>query len=415
MTVLSEFRMQAPAVGRHGWDASNTTRLVLAGTVIFALLVGANLATPLYPLLQQQLGLSPFGTTAAFTSYVVALVAALVAAGHWSDHIGRRAALLLAVLVGLAGGAVFATAENLAMLCVGRALQGIAVALATGASSAALRELLPSRPEWASRFTLLASAGGVAAGPLLGGLLSLLPGPTSAPYIVHSLVLLGLLVPLYVLKAHPAISAVTANGAGSRVRMRALAPRLPAVSREARGAFWFASAVGFLSFAVFGFCLSLAPGYFAHSFGIESRVAIGALAGLTLAASAASQFLNIRGNRAVIGGLLVLAASVALLPVAAATASMILLVAAATGAGLGQGIAFRTAFNNVAGKVEAASHARIISSVYVITYLGSALPVLGLGWAAGVFGLPVSIGVFAGLCTVAGIVLAGVAGRRLGA
>ena len=56
-------------------------------------------------------------------------------AGHWSDHIGRRAALVLAVLVGLAGGLVFATADSLAGdLAAGRALQGIAVALATGAS-----------------------------------------------------------------------------------------------------------------------------------------------------------------------------------------------------------------------------------------------------------------------------------------
>lgn len=407
MTVLNEFRMQAPAVGRYGWDASNTTRLVLAGAVIFTLLVGANLATPLYPLLQQQLGLSPFGTTAAFTSYVVALVVALVAAGHWSDHIGRRAALLLAVLVGLAGGAVFATADNLVLLCAGRALQGVAVALATGASSAALRELLPSRPDWASRFTLLASAGGVAAGPLLGGLLSLLPGSTSAPYLVHSLVLLGLLVPLYVLKARPAVSVVE-----ERQRMRALAPRLPAISREARGAFWFASAVGFLSFSVFGFCLSLAPGYFAQSFGVESRVAIGALAGVTLAASALSQLLNVKGRPAVAVGLVVLSGSVALLPVAAGNGNLVLLVAAFVGAGLGQGVAFRTAFNTLAGKVEAAHHARVISSVYVITYLGSALPVLGLGWAAGSFGLPLSVIVFGGLCAVMGLVLAAAACRR---
>jgi len=78
-------------------------------------------------------------------SYVLALVATLMLAGHWSDHIGRRAALILAVLAGLAGNWVFSQAENLVALSAGRALQGVAVALATGASAAALRELLPSR------------------------------------------------------------------------------------------------------------------------------------------------------------------------------------------------------------------------------------------------------------------------------
>ena len=171
MTVFSELRMRPATATRWGWDASTTARLAMAGVVIFTLLVGANLATPLYSLLQVRLGLSSLGITVAFAAYVLALVATLMLAGHWSDHIGRRAALLLAVLTGLAGGLVFANAEGLAGLCGGRALQGVAVALATGASSAALRELLPERPEWASRFTLLASAGGVAAGPAIGGIL----------------------------------------------------------------------------------------------------------------------------------------------------------------------------------------------------------------------------------------------------
>ncbi len=164
----------------------------------------------------------------AFSAYVLALVATLILAGHWSDHIGRRAALVLAVLVGLAGGFVFATADGLLELCAGRALQGAAVALATGASSAALRELLPSRPEWASRFTLLASAGGVAAGPAIGGMLSVLPGPTSTPYYLHSVVLLALLVPLYLLKARPRPHL----GRGSAALE---GPRTPAPLRVQRG------------------------------------------------------------------------------------------------------------------------------------------------------------------------------------
>ncbi|MGZ4661213.1 MAG: MFS transporter [Arthrobacter sp.] len=401
MTVFSELRMRPAIAGRSGWDASVTARLVMAGVVIFALLVGANLATPLYPLLQAKLGISPLGVTVAFAAYVLALIATLMLAGHWSDHIGRRAALLLAVLVGLVGGMTFATADGLLMLCAGRALQGVAVALATGASSAALRELLPSRPEWASRFTLLASAGGVAAGPVIGGVLSLLPGPTSTPYFVHSVVLILLLVPLYLLKARPAISAV----AGAQP-IRVLAPRRPSVSREARGSFWLAAAVGFLSFTVFGFCLSLAPGYFAQIVHADSRPLIGLLAGLTLGASALSQLLAIRGRYVVPVGLSVLAASVLLIAAAAAWSSPWLLIVASAAAGVGQGVSFRTVFNDVAGKVEAARHAQIISTVYVITYLGSALPVVGLGFATAAYGLEAAVDGFVVLCSLAAFALA---------
>ena len=404
MTVFSELRMRpAPAAVSAGWDASITARLVMAGTVIFVLLVGANLATPLYPLLQAELGLSTLGVTAAFASYVLSLVVTLMLAGHWSDHIGRRAALILAVITGLAGGWVFAGAETLGALCAGRALQGIAVALATGASAAALRELLPSRPEWASRFTLLASSGGVAAGPVIGGLLSLLPGATTAPYYVHSLVLAALLVPLYVLRARPAI-----NPPGPSRPLKALAPRRPSVSREARGAFWLAAGVGFLSFAVFGFCLSLAPGYFAQVLQTDSRPVVGILAGLTLASSALSQLLTLRGHYMVPAGLAVLGVSVLLLGAAGAWHSPAVLIAAAIAAGVGQGIAFRTVFNEVAARVEAARHAQIVSTVYVITYLGSAVPVLGLGWAAGVVGLPAAVAGFVVLCGGAALILSAV-------
>lgn len=401
MTVLSELRMRPATAERWGWDASTTARLVLAGVVIFTLLVGANLATPLYPLLQARIGMSSLGVTVAFSSYVLALVAVLMVAGHWSDHIGRRAALVLAVLVGLVGGVIFANADSLLTLSLGRALQGAAVGLATGASSAALRELLPQRPDWASRFTLLSSAGGVAAGPAIGGLLSLLPDPTRTPYYVHSAVLLAALVPLWLLKARPAI----APAEGPRP-LKVLAPRKPSISHDARGAFWMAAATGFLSFAVFGFCLSLAPGYFASMVHADSRPLIGLLAGVTLGASALSQLLGARGRFVVPVALTVLGVSVVLVGAAAAWSSPWLLVAASIGAGVGQGIAFRQVFNEVAGKVEAARHAQVISTVYVITYLGSAVPVIGLGLAVSAIGLQAAVAGFTVLCGVAALALA---------
>ncbi|RJT78391.1 MFS transporter [Arthrobacter cheniae] len=399
MSVINELRMRPGSAGQRSWDASLAIRLALAVTVISALLVGANLATPIYPLIQADLGLTPFAITVAFASYVLALVGGLILAGHWSDHIGRRAALVLAVLLGLLGAALFAVATSLPMLAAGRALQGGAVALATGASAAALRDLLPSRPDWASRFTLMASAGGVAAGPVIGGLLSLLPAPTRTPFVVYLLLLASLLIPLVLLRARPAIK----PAAGDRP-LAALRPRRPAVSREARRSFWTASLVGFLSFAVFGFTLSLAPTWFAGIAGTSSRPLIGLLAALVLASSALSQLLSPRGRLVVPIGLAGMAVGVGLLPVAAGTGSLPLLVGACVLAGFGQGMAFRVVFNEVSIRVDPALHAQTVSAVYVLTYLGSAVPVLGLGAAAGIWGLNASVTVFAlvvaGACAV---------------
>ncbi|GAA1342367.1 MFS transporter [Arthrobacter roseus] len=407
MTVISELRMRPVIANRWGWDASVTVRLVLAGLVFSVLLIGANLATPIYPLLQAKLGLSAFDVTVAFSTYVLALIAGLLLMGHWSDHMGRRAALVVAVFVGIIGGLVFSMADGLLTLSLGRALQGASVALATGASSAALREMLPHRPEWASRFTLLASAGGVAAGPVIGGLLSILPDPTRVPFQLHVAVLVLMLIPLLALKARPAISPAMDGP------MKALKPRVPTVSKEAGSTFWMASIIGFLSFSVFGFTLSLAPTYFAEIAHASSPASVGILAAIVLMASAVSQLIAMRGRFVVPVGLCFMAAGVALIPVAGMLGSLPLLIGACIAAGSGQGFAFRVAFNDVALKVESSRHAQIISMLYVITYLGSALPVLGLGMAAGIWGLPASVAFFSGAIALACLLLAGVALRRV--
>ncbi len=404
MSVLSELRMRPPVIQGRRWDAPVTVRLVLAVAVIATLLIGANLATPLYPLIRANLGLSAFDTTAAFTAYVLTLVVGLLLLGHWSDHIGRRAALVLAVIGGVAGALVFGAATSLPMLILGRCLQGAAVACATGASAAALRDLLPHRPEWASRFTLAASAGGVAAGPMLGGLLSTVPEPTRLPFGLYAAFLALLLVPLVLLDARPAIKIPLSRP------VAALKPRRPAVSRTAARAFWTASVVGFLSFALFGFSLSLAPAYISHVFGQTPPPVTGLLAGLVLAVSAGCQLVPFRARHAAPLGLLVMATGIGLVPVAGTVGSEGLMILGLVFAGAGQGVAFRTVFNQVALKVEASAHAQIISTVYVITYLGSALPVLGLGAATDVFGLSAAVALFTVLlavsCLVLGVLLA---------
>ncbi|MGW4383984.1 MFS transporter, partial [Kitasatospora sp. NPDC004531] len=157
-------QLQLSAISR--WNALRGIRVGLVAAALLLMLIGANLVTPLYPTLQVRLGLTPLDTTILFTVYVFALVPVLAAVGHWSDHLGRRAMILPAVALSAAGDAVFATADSFWQLAAGRAVQGIAVGLSTGAAGAALGDLLPDRPTLAAKLTLACSAGGVALGPL---------------------------------------------------------------------------------------------------------------------------------------------------------------------------------------------------------------------------------------------------------
>ena len=130
--------------------------------------------------------------------------------------------------------------------------------------------------------------------------------------------------------------------------------------------------VGFLSFAVFGFALSLAPGYFAQVFDLELLPVIGLIAGLPLGVSALSQVV-IRGGKYLLPvGLVILAASTIGLVIAAELGSLWSAIVALALIGLGQGMAFRTAFSGAVNAVSASLHAQTVSTIYLVTYLGSA-------------------------------------------
>lgn len=406
MTVFSELAMrpQADVSALRGWNPSIPTRLVITIFATALLLVGANLATPLYPLLQQRLGLGPFAVTLTFSSYVIALMMGLVLFGHWSDHLGRRAALVLAVTAGLGGEIVFATADGLGALMVGRCLQGVGVALAIGASGAALRELLPQHPRWASRFMLLASTGGVALGPIIGGFLAAYGEPTRTPFMVHAMLMVLMLIPLCLLRARPAMAPTPG-------KFSVLKPQKPRLSQTVRSQFWVAAFVGFLSFALFGFCLSLGPGYFAQMTGVHSALGTGTLAALVLLGSAGIQLLAPARAAALPAALIVMAVCAVLVAVSAESGILWLLSLAMLGAGCAQGIAFQSAFHQLSASLPARESARVFSSVYVVTYLGSAVPVVGLGILTGVVGISVAAALFIAVVAVGCLVLAVVAWR----
>lgn len=396
--------------GVSRWNAVRGIRVGLSAATLFLLLTGANLATPLYPLLQQRLGLTPADSTVLFTVYVFALVPVLVAVGHWSDHLGRRALLLPAVALAAAGDALFATGGGLGQLAAGRAVQGISVGLATGAAAAALTDLLPDRPALAARLTLAASAGGVAAGPVAGGILSQAGDPVLTPFLLHAAALLALCLPLAVL--HPRRPAA---GRGPVAR-RVLRPRRLSLPGRDRGEFLLAAAAGFVSYAVFGIYLSLAPAYTAGLLHTSSRVVGGLVAALLLGASAAAQLVvpASRSRWTVPLGMAGLAAGLAAVVAAGYTGRPSLLFAGSLLGGACQGVAFRAWFTTACAAMDPARRGSQLSTFYVITYLGSTVPVLGVGVLAQHLGVRTAVAVFAAAAGAACLALAAAAACRSG-
>jgi EmrB/QacA subfamily drug resistance transporter len=105
-------------------------------------------------------------------AYTIVLAAFLVAAGRWSDAMGRKRSFLLGIGLFTAASAACAAAPSINFLIAARAVQGLGAALLMPASLGLLLPEFPPRQQHVA-IGAWAAVGGIAAaaGPPLGGLL----------------------------------------------------------------------------------------------------------------------------------------------------------------------------------------------------------------------------------------------------
>jgi MFS family permease len=387
LNLVREFLLR-PIPARRGWDAPPAVRIGLATSSLGILPLGTNLITPLFPVFQERMSLGNGAVTAAFVAYILPVVIGLPLFGHWSEYMGRRVVLVTSLTLGVLAAVVVLTASGLPGLLAGRALHGLAVALSFGAGAAALRDLLPGEPDLCARIILLASVGGGAAGPLVGGWLSELGDPVGVPFSVYLVTLAVVVILLAAVRANPPVLAPRPHGFFESLR-----PPRPSLPRTASRSFFLTSGTGFVSFAVFGFFLSVAPAFFAPMLG-GARIMGGLTGALILGASACAQLLPIHGRQRAAVSLMVMAGSLVLIVSAQIQQLPELLLIAVTLTGLSQGLGFRTLFGALNSELPPGAAAQSVSLMYVITYLGSALPVLGLGYGMDYWGAAAAVNTF---------------------
>ncbi|MFJ4669545.1 MFS transporter [Kitasatospora purpeofusca] len=390
-------QLRLAAISR--WNALRGVRVGLVAAALLLMLIGANLATPIYPMLQQRLGLGPLDTTILFTIYVFALVPVLAVVGHWSDHLGRRALILPAVALAAAGDVVFATSGSFWQLAAGRAVQGIAVGLSTGAAGAALGDLMPDRPTLAAKLTLACSAGGVALGPVVGALLADGADPLLTPFLLHAIALLALCVPLALV--HPRMPGRNRPPASPpRITTPAhLRPQRLRLPRTGRREFLLAAGVGFVSYGVFGVYLALAPAFSTKLLHTDSHLTGAIVAALLLGSSAIAQLtVPPTADRVVVAlGLAGLATGLGLVVTAQYTGTPALLFIGSVLGGICQGVAFRSLFTTAVAAMNPERRGSELSSLWIIVYLGSSAPIIAVGALVKTYGLLPAVSGFAAL------------------
>ncbi|MFI6375696.1 MFS transporter [Streptomyces sp. NPDC050546] len=107
--------------------------------------------------------------------YTLMFAALLLSAGSITDRVGARQAFGAGLVVFVAASAACGFAPNLAVLVLARLVQGMGAAVIVPASLALIREAYPDRTRRARAISVWAMGGsvGAAAGPVAGGVLSL--------------------------------------------------------------------------------------------------------------------------------------------------------------------------------------------------------------------------------------------------
>jgi MFS family permease len=322
--------------------------------------------------------LSPLAITLLFATYTLLVIPAVLLFGPLSDVKGRREVLVVAIVVAALAIGLFALARNVATLFVAQGVQAMAMGALQGSAAPTLTDYDPSnRPRRAAMVASAATLGGAAAGPVLGGVLAQY---AAFPLRLSFLVELGVLgiAAVAVLRCIP-----------SRSHREPWRPRRPSVPADIRRRFVIAGISGFVAWAVAGLFLSLVPSFVIHVLHVNNLAIAGAVMAIMLAVSTVTQLLAHRSQplRIEIAGLCAMAVGVSVLLVAVIEGSLAVLIVASVFAGIGQGLCFMGSLGDVSEVAPPERKGDLVATYYVVIYLATALPAVGVGVMADLFNL----------------------------
>ncbi|MFL6099393.1 MAG: MFS transporter [Actinomycetales bacterium] len=351
---------------------SQPLRLAILTLCFSAMLLSANLATPLYAVWAKQFGFSTAVLALIFGVYALVLIPSLMLFGQLSDRLGRR--IVIAIGLGLAALAstMFALANGVAWLFAARATLGVAQGTLSGAATAALAETVPDgEAREAALLATLAQSGGSAAGVVLSGLLAEWLAPRALPFIV------GIVVCALTVAALRYVPETTRRHPGP------LTIRRPRVPRNVRAGFLRTGLTAAAVWSVAALFLSVMPSYAGQLVLHTDNLALLALtAALILIASCVTQLAARHSGHAAESqavGLSLLALGLLGLVLSSPLHSPVLLVLGGVLAGVGHGLASLAAQDDLTRLAPPEQRGEVSAAFYVCIYLGVSVPVIGIG------------------------------------
>jgi MFS family permease len=344
----------------------------------FAVTALSTTPSSLYGLYEHHEHLSSITITGVYAVYAAGIVISLVLAGHVSDWYGRRTVMLPALGVAIAATVVFLVWRSLPGLLVARVLTGLALGAAVATATAFITDLDggpggTATPR-AGIVATIANISGLAAGPLVAGLLARYAAdPLTLPFLVVLVALvLGVVLVLLAPEGHPA--------AHPRPRYH---PQRLAAPAGARRQFAAAATGAFTAFAVAGLFAGLTGTLLAGPLRHHSPALTGVTIFLTFGTSVLVQTTTTSwpAHRLVAAGIPPLIAGLGLLVTSAWTSppNLALFLTSGVVAGAGIGAIIRGSLTIAIAASGPDDRAGTLATFFTAGYVGLSLPVIGIG------------------------------------
>lgn len=396
------------ARGAVGPEALPRRRLgfVTASASLVTVFAASGAPIPLYERYRAADGLTTADLSIAAVTYFVVVMFSLVVLGRLSDHVGRKAVALGAVVLAAAGSLALLDVSGLPVLMAGRALQGLACGLGSSAVAAYIVDLAPERPRWLGATVVAGSPLiGLTIGAVGAGTLAKYgPAPTQMPYVGIA-VLLATCAVLLLASPEPSLHR---SGALASLRPHVHVPR------EIRSLLPAAIAVFVGTWALGGFYQTFSPTISAQSLGTTNTLVAGTVFASFMAPYAFGGPLTGRLSPAIAQrlGIAVFALAVVGVVTGLRAGAIVAVILCGVVAGAAQGAAFTGSLRGLLRHTGAADRAGLMAAVYVFSYGGAAVPsmISGRLAAAGLSLETIALG-YAGLAIIAAAVVLLSSGR----
>lgn len=374
--------------------------------VSFAMVVGVMgtaLISPLYALYMDAWQLDAGDISLIYVIYMGGALCALLLAGRLPDRLGFRPVMQWGLSLALIGTFISQMAWNMASLSVGRFVVGAASSLVMTSATSGLPKL--SRADRLQRMALVTSfllALGFGLGPLIGGIVGQwAPAPLVVAYVPTLILGAWGLIALSRLqlpgneKPHAAVP----------LHWRDALPRLTWPQSNVSTAFVLTCCLPFLAFGVFGLYASMAPLFLDELVPWHGPLVSGSTVAVILLTSAAVQVMAGRMSTHWCGclGLLGLAASNAVLMVNLRAGSATLFVLGVLLTAAGHGMSMLAGMSMVNRLATPANRSGLMSTYMMIGYVGSMVPMMGIGWIADHWSMELGVRIFCAAVIAIGV------------